>query len=214
MPFPVDPRSPIPHDLAGLDRLIRLTARDVDLELEDAAVGLLVRFAGLFWKWNQRINLASISSPQELIERHFVDSYVATKFVPPGSGVIDVGSGGGLPALPLAALRGDVSLRCFEPIHKKAAFLRTATRELGLTGRVLVQSEAVHRPVPTELAFGADVAMSRATLDPGTWLELGRDLIRPGGRVLVFTTAHSEESLPAAARTASYARNRRLLCFE
>ena len=201
-------------NLDALKDLIRKEGRHVDVDLEDAAVERLARFAVLFLKWNERINLASIDGPEEMVARHYVDSYVASRFVPPDSRIIDVGSGGGLPALPLASFRGDILLECFEPIHKKAAFLRTAIRELGLGHRVLVRGEAVDLPVPPSLAFAADVAMSRATLEPAAWLQLGRALVRPGGRVLVFTTAHSEGTLPAAREGLSYIRNRRLLCYD
>lgn len=200
--------------LNSLKQLIRSEARHLAVDLEDAAVERLARFAVLFFKWNERINLASISDPEELVARHYVDSYAASRFIPPNSRVIDIGSGGGLPALPLAGFRTDILVECFEPIHKKAAFLRTAIRELGLAERALVRGEAVDLPVQPTLAFQADVAMSRATLEPAAWLALGRALVRPGGRVLVFATAHSEGAMPAAGGSLAYARNRRLLCYE
>jgi 16S rRNA (guanine527-N7)-methyltransferase len=102
-----------------------------------------------------------------------------------------VGSGGGLPALPLALLRPDLVIRLCEPIAKKAAFLRTAIRELKLADRVALEArraeeltEEVAGNVPRELF---DVATSRATFAPETWLALGRRLVRPGGRVFVLT---------------------------
>jgi len=200
-------------DLDELRRLIREEALGVDLALPEDAVERLIRFASLFLRWNERINLASVSTAKELVERHFLDSYVASRFVPPGGRLVDVGSGGGLPALPLAAVRGDVAMECFEPIHKKGAFLRTAVRELDLGGRVGIHDVAIQRPLSALLSKDADVAMSRATFEPAAWLELGRELIRSGGRVLVFATGHSEGVLPEPIEAISYGRNRRLLSY-
>lgn len=199
---------------ASLSRLIRAEAEKVGVILDEGMVERLARFAVLFLRWNERINLSAISGAEELVERHFVDSYLTSRLVPAGAQVIDVGSGGGLPALPLASIRTDVSMECFEPTHKKGAFLRTAVRELGLGDRVLIRGEAIHQPIPSSLAHRADVAMSRATLEPTAWLELGRSLVRPqGGRVLVFGTGQSEAALPKATEVLAYGRNRRLLRY-
>lgn len=198
----------------SLGLLIRTEAVKMGVALDDGAVGRLERFAVLFLKWNERINLASLSSEAELVERHFVDSFAASRLLPAGVRVVDVGSGGGLPALPLAAFRTDISVDCFEPKQKKGAFLRTAVRDLQLGDRVLVHGQSVQRPVAPFLSHGADVAMSRATLEPKVWLDLGRGLVRAeGGRVLVFATRESGRELPEAAEVLEYGRNRRLLCF-
>jgi 16S rRNA (guanine527-N7)-methyltransferase len=111
--------------------------------------------------------------------------------------VIDVGSGGGLPAIPLALLRPELAFELCEPIAKKAAFLRTALRELDLGGRATVRTargETVAKEIEKGGPRAFDVAISRATLAPEKWLALGRRLVRPGGRVFVLTTP---EVLPA-----------------
>ena len=200
-------------DLDEVRPLIRELAVSVDLPLPDEAVERLVRFAALFLKWNERINLASVATAKDLVERHFLDSYLVSRFVPAEARLVDVGSGGGLPALPLAAIRADVAMECFEPIQKKGAFLRTAVRELDLGGRVSIHGVAIQRPVPELFAKRADVAMSRATWEPAAWLALGRELVRAGGRVLVFATGHSEGMLPEPSDAITYGRNRRLLCY-
>jgi 16S rRNA (guanine527-N7)-methyltransferase len=103
------------------------------------------------------------------------------KLVPPGASLIDVGSGGGLPALPFALVRPDVGVTLLEPRAKRVAFLRTAARELH-AGRVTVQRGRLE-----DLADGVfGWACSRATLPPPQWLAAGRRLVAPAGRVLLF----------------------------
>ena len=84
-------------------------------------------------------------------------------------------------------------------------------RELGLAPRVNVHASSIGQPVAPPFAQGFDVAMSRATFAPPTWLGLGKELVREGGRVLVFTAGQTGEELPEALQTMSYGENRTLL---
>jgi 16S rRNA (guanine527-N7)-methyltransferase len=146
----------------------------------------LSRFAALLLTWNARINLTGANSLEDVASDHLPDSFaLAARFDPAAPArVIDVGSGGGLPALPLAVLRPSLRLRLIEPIAKKAAFLRTATRELGLGAQVTVHVGRVEPLAPGDF----DAAFSRATFSPESWARLGVELIRPGGRVFVLAS--------------------------
>lgn len=176
----------------------------------------LAAFCDLFLKWNARINLASVAGAQELVERHVVDALAAAGFVAGGDAVVDVGSGGGLPALPLAILVAGATFVLHEPRTRRLAFLRTAVRELGLGHRVSLSGTRVEPagPPPGEPSGdGFSVAMSRATWPPREWLGLGRRLVRPGGRVLVFATEALAAELPRPDASTGYCRGRRLCVF-
>lgn len=143
---------------------------------------LLVGYVEAFARWNQRINLSAARTLPEIAD-HVVDCLALVPHVPPDARVIDVGSGGGLPGIVLAAARPDLRLTCIEPIHKKAAFLRQAARDLALTVSVLTQRVEPSDLQPSTLS---DVAVSRATFDLLTWLAVGRSLVVPGGIVLAM----------------------------
>ena len=125
--------------------------------------------------------------------------------------VVDVGSGGGLPAIPLALLRAELTVALVEPIAKKAAFLRTAIRELEIGDRVSVRvtrGEALAQTIVADPGSAFDVAISRATLAPQKWLALGARLVRPGGRVFALATA---DALPELGDRDVYFEGRRAL---
>jgi 16S rRNA (guanine527-N7)-methyltransferase len=170
----------------------------------------LLAFGELLLRWNARINLTGARSLQTLVESHYVDAFALASWLSEEPlRLIDVGSGGGLPALPLALLRPQLQVQLCEPIAKKGAFLRTAIRELGLAGRVGLDPR---RGEEIAQAGGGefDAAVSRATLEPGAWLALGRRLARAGGRVFVLTTpAHAPAG--ASGRSKAYSGGRRLL---
>jgi 16S rRNA (guanine527-N7)-methyltransferase len=143
--------------------------------------GRVLGFCHLLVQWNAGVNLTGARSVAEVVGEHVVDSFAMARLVPPGSSVVDVGAGGGLPGLPFAIMRPDARITVVEPRAKRVAFLRTAVRELPLTSAEVVRERAAG------LHPGAfDVAASRATFPPAEWLSLGLGLVRPEGLVLVF----------------------------
>ena len=193
---------------------IAALALEFGVPLPEAALAQLRAFVALFVTWNRSINLASVRAGGELVSRHLIDSFVLAGLLEGGVGsAIDVGSGGGLPALPLAVLMTDTLFALCEPNRKKAAFLRTAVRELSLGGRVRVSTDPVEHPVQDPLRAGFDLALSRATFDPASWLALGSELVHPGGRVAVFAAGESGAALPPADVTKRYGEGRRLMLF-
>lgn len=179
----------------GAAALVRAQAAAWNTACDDAQLAALLSYAESLLRWNARINLTAARSMDVLVAEHFIDAFALARKLEQPARVIDVGSGGGLPAIPLAVLRPSLSATLVEPIAKKAAFLRTAIRELGLGDRASVhvgRGEAIAKETPR--AF--DVAISRATLAPARWLPLGAKLVRPGGRVFALTTADALPEQP------------------
>lgn len=170
-------------------------------------------FGDLFLLWNERINLGGRIGPRELVEQHFPDSFAARRFVGAQSKVVDVGTGGGLPALPLALVCPDIRVDLWEPTAKKVSFLRTAVRELHLGDRVTVNAGRMVAQDATGRHPIYDVAMSRATFSPVEWLEMGLRLVRPGGSVLVFGTGELPVGCPEPAASYRYRNSRQILVF-
>jgi 16S rRNA (guanine527-N7)-methyltransferase len=165
----------------------------------------LLAFTDLLIRWNQKINLTGARSAGALISDHYPDAFALARRLDRPARLLDVGSGGGLPALPLALLRPELTLVLCEPIAKKVSFLRTAVRELDLTGRVQVEQLRAEELIARGARF--DAAASRATFEPEAWLALGRELVGPGGRVFVLTVPGSA----IAGRVDLYTGGRRVL---
>jgi 16S rRNA (guanine527-N7)-methyltransferase len=176
--------------LADTDFALETVAAGFGRRLTTEQVSALLRFFQQLLAWNVRINLTGARSLGELVQEHFPDALALDRLVPADLTLVDVGSGGGLPAIPFAVLRPDVPVTLVESRAKRAAFLRAALREVGVPGAVRdVRAE--------ELSMGEfDVASSRATFPPLEWLALGRSLVRPGGRVVIFLAVPPEQLPP------------------
>src|SRR5262245_36407162 len=136
------------------------------------------------------MNLVGSTEP-EALERHFADALAAADVLPGAARVVDLGSGAGLPGIPIALARRDLRLTLVEIREKRLAFLRHAVRELGLE----VEVRGVSIQAPPEARF--DFALLRAVAKPDRSLELGLPWVKPSGEVWIW--AGPEAEIPGSA---------------
>jgi len=130
-----------------------------------------------------------------LWERHVLNSAAVADAVPRGARVVDVGSGAGLPGIPLALARPDVRLTLVEPMARRVEFLEEVVAELGAPWRV-VRGRAEERAV--RAAVGAvDVVTARAVAALPRLVAWCRGLLRPGAQLVALVGARAVEQLPA-----------------
>ena len=168
--------------------------------LSEAQHALLSRYLDLLLDANQRMNLTRITDRAAAEVQHVGDALTLLPFLPAGPiALVDVGSGGGVPGIPLAIARPDARVMLVESTKKKAAFLKSAVAELGL-GNVSVsewRAEEVGHSNSRE-TFDVAVARAVATLD---WLaEWCLPLVKKGGKLLAMKGARAAEEVPAAAK--------------
>lgn len=141
----------------------------------------LLDFIGLLVKWNRVHNLTAVRDPEQMVTMHLLDSLSVLPYVPAGR-LIDVGSGGGLPAIPLAIMRPDVQVTSLDSSHKKTAFQRQVKAELALANfEVICSRVEQYHPEPKfdtviARAFSGLAEFMRLTIHLGvdgcTWLAM------------------------------------------
>ena len=175
----------------------------VGAAVSEDALGALGAYIGLLTKWNRRLNLTALALEplsEEAVDRLVVEAIVAAAYVRPSDRIaIDIGSGGGSPAIPLKVMVPALQLVLVESKARKAAFLREAVRELGLTG-VEVETGRFediaggwHRDLVDLVTIRA--VRTDASLWEGIW-----SVLSPAGRVFWFGSSVPESSaaVPAA----------------
>ena len=120
----------MPTAIAMFGEALRTHAGDFGIQLSEPLVEGLGRYYELLLKWNTRLHLVAPCSPEEFGTRHVLESLMLLQHFPTGAGVIDVGSGAGLPIVPCLIARPDLRANVIESSQRKAVFLRRALREV------------------------------------------------------------------------------------
>lgn len=162
----------------------------LNLMLPDGAETKLLAYLALLDKWNRVYNLTAVRDTERMVSHHLLDSLAAVPFFQPGV-VLDVGSGGGLPGIPLAIARPELQVTLIDSVAKKTAFLLQAKAELGLANlNVMTGRVEDFRP-----ETGFDVITSRAFSDLKEFVLLTRHLLNPGGRWLAMKGLYPSEEI-------------------
>jgi 16S rRNA (guanine527-N7)-methyltransferase len=158
----------------------------------DALVAPLQAYLALLVQWNRAYNLTAIRDPDEMVVKHLLDSLAIHPWV--GRSLADIGTGPGLPGIPLALARPALHVSLVETAGKKARFLREAVRHLGLGDRVRVHDA---RAQDVDESGRHDCLAARAFGTLGEILAAGGHLLEPGGRLLAMKGRVPAEEIAA-----------------
>lgn len=154
----------------------------------------LTAYLALLRRWNRSVNLVAAGDEGVLEERHLADSLALEELLPPDAAtVLDLGSGGGFPGIPLAVALPDLAFTLLDAKTKAIAFLRTVRRELGLSNVSVLHARVEdYEPEPPP-----GLIVSRAAFPPPALLSLAERLLAPGGHVIVMYGAKLATERPA-----------------
>ena len=163
------------------------------LHLDAAALAPpLLQYLALLDRWNHTYNLTAVRDPREMVTRHLLDSLAMHAFVEDGS-LADLGTGPGLPGIPLAIAQPGLQVTLVESNGKKARFLREAVRTLGLGNARVAESRAEALDEP-----GAYDALTARALDTlAGIIKVGGHLLKPGGKLLAMKGVRPDEEIAA-----------------
>lgn len=163
----------------GLGTLLRRVPRERELEAFASYLSLLLR-------WNRVQSLTAYRKPMEILDKLFLDSLLFLPLLPaPPSRLLDLGSGAGIPGVPLKIVEPAYELTLAEARRRRTSFLSAVVRELALEGvRVLAgRAEILIEELP-ELEAAFDAVVTRGTGRPGEIVPLALQFLRPGGRLV------------------------------
>jgi len=174
-----------------LEKLTRLVAQ-TSLQLSELQLQQLVQYVQLLDKWNGAYNLTSVRDPAEMLVKHIVDSLVVAPYIK-GERIIDVGTGPGLPGIPLAICFPNKQFTLLDSLGKRIRFLNQVKMQLGLKNVTPLQSRVEdHHPEQ-----GYDIVLSRAFASLSDMIHWCVHLPATNGQFLAMKGAQAQEEIAA-----------------
>lgn len=167
-------------------RILENGGREFNIRLDKAQLDLMAYHASELVKWNKKFNITSITDPFEIAVKHFIDSAILGNYIPDNGRVLDIGSGGGFPGLPVKIIKPGLDMVMTDRSRKKISFISHVIRSAGLK-----QTRAVHERCETlaqrdGFACSFDFVVSRAFTSLDRFIGLSRPFLQTGGVIIAM----------------------------
>ena len=165
------------------------------IKFSDDQVQLLTIHAKELMIWNKKINLTAIKQPLKIAEKHFIDSLAAASFVKNKNSIIDLGSGGGFPGIPLKIMNPLLNVVLIDSSRKKINFLKHVIRLLCLQGIYAIHSRAQDLHEKDLYKTGFDAVISRAFTELSNFVELASPFLNKKGTIYAMKGKQAKKEI-------------------
>ncbi|MEC9488736.1 MAG: 16S rRNA (guanine(527)-N(7))-methyltransferase RsmG [Halanaerobium sp.] len=179
--------------------MLQTGLEELGLVYQEQQIEQLQQFMATLLDYNRRTNLTAIADPEEVVVKHFLDSLAAARHIPPDSSVIDVGTGGGFPGIPLKIVMPSLQAVLIDSVRKKVDFLRLALGRLGLEDIVAYHARAEDLGQDSRFRGQFYISLSRAVSALRILLEYQLPFLREGGLALIYKARGIEDEVSEAA---------------
>ena len=166
-----------------------------DIEIDDSQIRQFTIYAFELIKWTRKINITAITDPAEIVSKHFLDSLAPAQFIAHHATLLDIGSGGGFPGIPLKVIRNGLSVTLIDASRKKVSFLKHIIRTLKLDNIEARHIRAEELAKNPDYANRFDVIISRALSSLEYFVRLALPLLAEGGAIIALKREVSKTEL-------------------
>jgi 16S rRNA (guanine527-N7)-methyltransferase len=179
------------HDMMQIgskkwQNLIYEGAKNLDIQIDKRKIEKFAIHALELMKWNQKTNLTAITDPFEVAIKHFLDSIVPVKIIPSNASLLDIGSGGGFPGIPLKIILPSLSVTLIDASRKKVSFLKHIIRILELKNIDALQIRAEEFANKPGVAKKFNVIISRAFSSMTTFALTALPFLKKEGAIIAM----------------------------
>ncbi len=175
---------PYNENMTNTIDLLKNGLKELALPCSEEQASAFMTYLSELKKWNRAYNLTALKTDADIVIKHFLDSLLYLKALPPGTLTLaDAGTGAGFPGIPLKIMRPEIDMSLIESSGKKTAFLRHITRQLHLSGTNVIDQRLEHLGKKYEKGF--DVIVSRATFSTADFLKMACPYVKDNGRLIL-----------------------------
>ncbi len=176
-------------------QLLREHAAACDIRLTEKQLELMQTFAAELVAWNQKVNLTAITDPVEVIEKHLIDSLIPAHHLREGASVLDIGTGGGLPGIPLRIFMPSLKMTLIDGSRKKISFVNYIIRQLGLVDAEARHTRAEKLAEINTFRQAYDAIICRAVMSIKQFVALGTPFLKKDGIMIAMKGPEFSEEL-------------------
>lgn len=187
--------------LSNIETLIK-GSNEMGIELDDKQKSQFETFKSLLKEWNEKINITAITDDVEVDIKHFLDSISVFKSnkVFAGKSIIDIGTGGGFPGIPIKIIEPSCDVTLFDSLNKRLIFLDEVIDKLGLEGIRTVHGRAEEFGRKEDYRECFDIATSRAVASLDTLCEYSLPFVKKGGYFIAMKGPEVDEEIERSER--------------
>lgn len=170
-------------------------AAAMDIVVSPEQAGLFAHHANALLSWNRTTNLTAITAPEAVAVKHFLDAIAPSRHIPGRSSVLDIGSGGGFPGIPLRIMDPTLEVTLIDSVRKKASFLKYVIRTLNLEGISARHIRAEALAQQADMVGSFDVIICRALTGLADFIRMAGPLLKRDGLMIAMKGDISKEEL-------------------
>jgi len=175
-------------------------AQSFEININKSKTEQFAVHAAELMKWNRKINLTTITRPKDVAVKHFLESSIPSLLIAPGAKILDIGSGGGFPGIPLKILMPSLSLMLIDASRKKVSFLKHVIRTLKLENIEARHERAEELAKKQAAANSFDVIISRALASIENLVLMAAPLLAKDGVIIAMKGVKPFQEIEAARK--------------
>lgn len=177
--------------------MLKEACENEGLNFNEKIYNNFIEYKSLIKEWNEKINLTAITEDEEIIKKHFIDSIKVFKFpyVKEAKKIIDIGTGGGFPGIPMKIMKSDSSIVLLDSLNKRINFLNEVIDKLELEDIKTIHGRAEDFAQKAEYREGFDIAVSRAVANLTVLLEFCLPYVKVGGYFVALKGPSIEDEI-------------------
>lgn len=177
----------------NLATLLKEGAKELGTDLNDAQIEKFTVYIRLLKKWGSKINLTSVKDDKEIVIKHFLDSLSICDLLSNKADMLDIGSGGGFPGIPLSIVNPGLNVTLLDPAQKKVTFMKEAIRHLSLSNAEAVAGRAGGTGEGELIEGSFDFVVTRAVGSIKEVLDISLPYVKGGGKAVLMRGKSGEQ---------------------
>ena len=182
----------------NFDEIFKKLAKEINLDIDKSKIVKFYEYMNLLLEWNEKINLTAITEQNDIILKHFIDCLTIKKYLKDNDKIVDIGTGAGLPGIPLAIMSGANKFTLVDSLNKRVNFLNDVKEKIDLKNIEAIHSRAEEFGQNKIYREKYDVAVSRAVANLSVLLEYLLPTVKVGGKVICMKGSQVQDEINEA----------------